>query len=61
MENMVMILLNKNKANVTLKLDKYREILGSATKGKDIISGKGLDFENTLEVPARTAMVVEIY
>ena len=61
MENMVMILLNKNKNNVTLKLDKYREILGSATKGKDIISGKGLDFEKTLEVPARTAMVVEIY
>lgn len=56
----VMILLNKNAEPISLQLDKYREILGESSMGKDVISNQEIDFKTKIEIPARTPMVIEI-
>lgn len=56
----VMILLNKNQSKVTLPLMKYREILGSASRGWDVFSGKEVSLVNTLDVPARSPMIIKV-
>lgn len=56
----VMVLLNKNTADVNLDLSHYAEMVNSSFKGKDIISGKVIEANGTLLVPAKSAMIIEI-
>ena len=56
----VMVVLSKNEEPITLDLDWYKEGLGDATKGKDIISGKSISLEGKLIVPAKSPMIIEI-
>ncbi|WP_379968878.1 glycoside hydrolase family 13 protein [Epilithonimonas sp. UC225_85] len=56
----VMIILNKNIENVTLDMNRYSEIISNQIKVKDIISDKEFEIENTIIVPAKTAMILEI-
>jgi len=56
----VMVVLSKNEEAITLDLDWYREGLGDAKNGKDIISGKSVSLEKELIVPAKSPMVIEI-
>jgi len=56
----VMVLLNKNNDKVTLDLNRYNEMISNSFKAKDIISGKDFSFQNTIEIPAKTAMILEV-
>lgn len=56
----VMIILNKNKENVTVKMNDYKEMMPNVFRAKDIISNQELTVNNTLEVKARSAMILEI-
>lgn len=56
----VMIVLNKNEKNVTLDLNRYNEMIPNTFKAKDIISDKVMEIKNILEIPAKTAMILEI-
>jgi hypothetical protein len=55
-----MILLNKNTNKVTLDLSRYKEMIPNHFNAKDIVSGKDFSFENTIDIPAKTAMILEI-
>ncbi len=55
-----MIVLNKNADKVSLDMNRYREMVPNTFKAKDIISDKELEIKNILEVPAKTAMILEI-
>lgn len=57
----VMVVLSKNKKNVDLELDRFKEILAGAIKGKEIISGKEVMLKNKLNVPAQSPMIIEVY
>jgi glycosidase len=57
----VMILLNKNKENVNLDMKRYYEMIPAKFKAKDIITNKEFEVVNTLEIPAKTAIILEIY
>ncbi len=59
-EQKVMILLNKNSENVSLDITRYNEIIPNKFRAKDIISDQEFDVENTLFIPAKTAMILEI-
>lgn len=56
----LMVLLNKNTDKVTLNLSRYKEMIANHFNAKDIISGKDFSFENTIDIPAKTAMILEI-
>ncbi len=56
----VMIILNKNVNITTLKLDRFKRILGDSITGTEIISGKTIDLNNEILLSGPGPMIVEI-
>jgi len=56
----VMILLNKNEAEVRLDMNRYNEMIPNTFKAKDVVTDKEMEIKNTLKIPAKTAMILEI-
>ena len=56
----VMVVLNKNENVQTLSLDRFAEGLQHAGHGTDVISGRKFVLEERLEVPARSALILEL-
>jgi hypothetical protein len=56
----VMILLNKNETEVTLGMNRYNEMIPNTFKAKDVISDKEMEIKNTMKIPGKTAMILEI-
>ena len=59
-DDRVMVILNKNNESVDLSLDRFQEGLQQSTEGKDIISDQDFNLDETLAIPARGAMVLEL-
>lgn len=56
----VMVILNNNEKDQALDLKRFSESLKNVTKGKDIISGKEFSLQNSLNVPAKTSLIIEL-
>ncbi|HKK09268.1 MAG TPA: cyclomaltodextrinase C-terminal domain-containing protein, partial [Bacteroidales bacterium] len=56
----VMVVFNNTAENKTIPGDRYEEILGDYSKGKDIISGKEFNSFKKIAVPAMGALVIEL-
>ncbi|WP_442868070.1 cyclomaltodextrinase C-terminal domain-containing protein [Chryseobacterium sp. B21-037] len=56
----VMVVLNNNKKEQVLDLKRFAESIGTIKKGKDIISGKEFSLQNTITIPAKTSLVIEL-
>jgi len=56
----VMVILNKNNKLTKLETGRFSEILGNRISAKDIITGDRYDIKQALELPAKTALVLEI-
>ncbi len=56
----IMVLLNKNTQAVNLDLKRYTQMIPLKFKAKDIVSDKKIEIENTLSVPPKSAMILEI-
>ena len=56
----VMVVLNAAQEPRALVLDRFRERLLDYTQGRDVISGEVYALEDTLAVPARTSLVLEL-
>ncbi|MUP40028.1 glycoside hydrolase family 13 protein [Labilibaculum euxinus] len=56
----VMVILNKNTESVHLQTERYHEMLKGNETAKDIISGKIVQLNQGIEVPARSAIILEI-
>ena len=56
----VMVVLNKNLNDYTLSLERFHEILGNCTKGKDILSEKVYDLSEKIVLPASTPLILEL-
>ncbi|GIM55268.1 glycoside hydrolase family 13 protein [Capnocytophaga cynodegmi] len=56
----VMIILNNNKEKQNIDLSRFAEILKGYTNGKDIISGKELQLQKSLEIEGKTSMIIEL-
>ncbi len=55
----VMTILSKNDKDIQLDLSRFSEIMNGDEKGKDIISGKAINFSEGLTVPAMTPMIID--
>ncbi|KAK3582523.1 hypothetical protein CHS0354_024073 [Potamilus streckersoni] len=56
----VMVVLNNHEQVAALQTDRFAEILKGAKTGKDVLSGKTVNLINEFEVPAKSAMVIEV-
>lgn len=57
----VMVVLNKNEKEYTLKLDRFSEVIDSNLSGIEILSGEKIALSDAIIVPSRKPMVLEIY
>lgn len=55
----VMVIFNKNKKTTLLNTNEFYERVKSYTQGTDVVTGKTYDLDH-LEVPGRTALVLEL-
>ncbi|GHT47762.1 neopullulanase SusA [Bacteroidia bacterium] len=58
--NKVLVILNGSTEEQTLSPEKYREVIGNAGSGKDIISGKTIDLNGKIIVPAKGVYILEL-
>ena len=56
----VMVVLNEDKHEVTLKTQRFHEVLPPNASGTDVITGTTYDLASTLTVPARSALILEV-
>ncbi|MEN8116603.1 MAG: glycoside hydrolase family 13 protein [Bacteroidota bacterium] len=56
----VMMVMNKNNKDKTVKTDRFKEVIAGYTSGKDIISGKQISDISEVTVPAKSAMIIEL-
>ncbi|MBB6369521.1 glycoside hydrolase family 13 protein [Chryseobacterium shigense] len=56
----VMVVVNNNVKEQTIDMKHFSESLNGFTKGKDIISDKEISLQNSLTIPAKTSMVIEL-
>ena len=56
----VMVVLNKNTKDSKLELTRFGEILGRASKAKNILSGATVDLSAPLNLHANESLVLEI-
>ncbi|MGB3008511.1 MAG: glycoside hydrolase family 13 protein [Chitinophagaceae bacterium] len=56
----VMVLINKNNAETTIKTERFAEIIKTKKTGIDILNGKILKIDDSIIVPAKTALILEL-
>ena len=57
----VFVLLNGTDKAVDLRVKPYMEVLGEATQGKDVVSGDIVTWGETIALPARGNMIIELW
>ena len=57
----VMVVLNKNSGPHNLGMDRFREVLGDARGGVDVIRGETFDLTSAIDLTPRTALILEIH
>lgn len=55
-----MVVLNKDANAKLLDVADYQEVLKGSVSGKDVLTGKYFKNANTINVPAKTAIIIEI-
>ena len=56
----VMVVLNKNKTEKTVATNRFSEIVKGFKTGNEIISGQKFEDISEIKIPAKTAMIVEL-
>ncbi|RXM40932.1 alpha-amlyase [Chryseobacterium sp. CH21] len=56
----VMVVINNKEKDQTLDLKRFAESLKGFTKGKEIISGKEISLQNTMNISAKTPLIIEL-
>lgn len=56
----VMVVMNKNAQEKSIDTNRFSEILGDSSSGKEVISGTTITDLKNLKVPAMSAMIIEL-
>ncbi len=56
----VMVILNKNEEPNQLSLERFQEMLVGINSGKEILTGQTIELGNSVVIPGRTPMVLEL-
>lgn len=55
----VMTILNGNRKQADMQLDRYAEVIGNATAAKDVITGRTVKLDKKLSLKSRQALIIE--
>jgi glycosidase len=58
--NKVMVVLNKNRKSTSLALDRFHEVLDDMSYGKDVLTDQQYVIKDSLIVPGRTPLILEL-
>ena len=56
----VMVALNRNSKDVTLATDRFREMLSGVSSGQDVVTGQRFTLKESITLPARSALILEL-
>jgi hypothetical protein len=56
----VLVLLNGTSKDVALPMERYAEIIGEATQGVDVLTGKTYQLKGTLSLTPRQSIILRI-
>lgn len=56
----IMVILNNNETDQTLKINRYAESLENVKSGKDVMTGQPVDLKSDFMVPKQTALILEL-
>ncbi|MEL6674893.1 MAG: glycoside hydrolase family 13 protein [Bacteroidota bacterium] len=56
----IMVILNKNKGDYELNLDRFAEVLQDAAVGQEVLSGRSYRLEEKLALPPMTPLILEL-
>lgn len=59
-EPAVLVILNGTTKEAELPMERYAEVIGSKTSGKDVTSGKVVSLQGTLKLAPRESLVIEL-
>jgi glycosidase len=59
-EQKVMVILNNSDSARSVATQRFREVLGDATRGVDVVTKQAHDVTRRIEVPARSATILEL-
>jgi glycosidase len=59
-DSRVLVILNGSAKEQTLNPEKYSEIIGASSAGKDIISGKNISLQNDITIEGKGVYVLEL-
>ena len=57
----IMVILNNNETEQTLKIDRYAESLENITTGTDVMTDKKFDLKSDVSIPKQTALILELH
>jgi glycosidase len=60
-DELVMVVLNKNKQETKLDTSRFFEVIGSKTTARDVINGNTYNLSSGLPIPPRSAMILELF
>ena len=56
----VMVVMNKNKTAVNLASERFHEMLTPTSTATEVLSGKKMDLSKTINLPARSVLILQI-
>lgn len=56
----VMVLLNSALTDKTVKMDRFSDVIGKFTTGKDVITGESFKLNDAIKIPAKGEYVLEL-
>ena len=56
----VLTILNGNRKQADMQLDRYAEIIGNATAAKDVITGRTVKLDKKLSLKSRQTLIIEL-
>ncbi len=59
-DNTVMVILNNNKESKQVDMTRFAKDIGDHNKGRSVLNRKGWDDLNTIEIPAKTPLIIEL-
>jgi hypothetical protein len=56
----VLVILNAAVKDQTIQMNRFTDITGQYTSGRDVITSKTMDIKNTITIPAKGEYILEL-
>ena len=56
----VMVVINNNTSNQTIKASRFQESIQNNLYGKDVLSGKSIEFKNDITIEGKSVLILEL-